>query len=132
MHVIANVILPTVYEGVTLGGMGSSVILIDTDHLFTLLRLVSVLEHRIMSKLELSSECGQLIHRTGSGEVVNGRIESVHLTEQQIESCVKCCLARLATDSYMFKTLYNYCQISQIIILNNTIYFINRKLYIFY
>ena len=47
-HVIANAIMPATFRRQKLGGLGTSVIVIDVDHLFSLQRLVSMLEARLL------------------------------------------------------------------------------------
>lgn len=50
-HFIARCILPPSWQGTELGGLSAGVVLVDTDHHFNLLRLVTVLEKRVVSKL---------------------------------------------------------------------------------
>lgn len=49
VHLIANAILPPSLNGAIIGGLGVSIILIDNDYSFNLLRLISILEVRISS-----------------------------------------------------------------------------------
>lgn len=49
VHLIANAILPPSLNDAVVGGLGVSVILIDNDYSFNLLRLISILELRISS-----------------------------------------------------------------------------------
>ncbi|XP_013790701.1 DNA repair protein XRCC2-like [Limulus polyphemus] len=54
-HLIAKCILPPSWQGTELGGLSAGVVFVDTDHHFNLLRLVTVLEKRVASKLDSPS-----------------------------------------------------------------------------
>lgn len=47
LHLTANCILPSAWEGVFLGGRGVKLIFVDNDYHFSLLRLVEILEERV-------------------------------------------------------------------------------------
>ena len=49
LHLIANCILPQKWKDVSIGGREVSVIFVDTDYHFSLLRVVEILEERITS-----------------------------------------------------------------------------------
>ncbi|XP_068685658.1 DNA repair protein XRCC2-like [Montipora foliosa] len=52
LHLIANCILPKSWKDLNLNGRSVDVIFVDTDYHFQLLRLVAVLEHRILNAIK--------------------------------------------------------------------------------
>lgn len=52
LHLIANCILPKSWKDLKLNGRSVDVVFVDTDYHFQLLRLVTVLEHRIVNAIK--------------------------------------------------------------------------------
>lgn len=87
LHLIANCILPPTWKDINLGGRGISVVFVDTDFHFQMLRLVTILECRIESATKQSEG-------TSSGMDVDNN-ECFNENTQDIEEFIKSCLTRL-------------------------------------
>lgn len=89
IHLIANCILPKSWKHLTLGGKGICVFMVDTDYHFQLLRLVSVLEHRILNTIKQSGD----VSESFKGDVSDrGEIPEKY---RGFEEFIKSCLTRL-------------------------------------
>ncbi|XP_052220663.1 DNA repair protein XRCC2-like isoform X2 [Dreissena polymorpha] len=75
-HLIVQCILPEAWSSIDLGGRGASVIFIDTEYKFSILRLVSLMEKQVLQKL---ADCGK----------------EFRLDASQIEVFIEECLERL-------------------------------------
>ena len=82
MHLVANCILPDVWEGLQLDGLGVAVILVDTDYHFSMLRLATVLELRIKRAKEEDS-------------VKKRAMQVVEAPEEDTEAFISTCLNKL-------------------------------------
>lgn len=62
MKFLAKALLPKTYNGVELGGLGASVIVIDTDNGISILKLVCLMEKTILSSYDMNTGTGFLIY----------------------------------------------------------------------
>lgn len=88
LHLIAKCILPQNWKDIYLGGHGVSVIYVNTDFHFQVLRLVTILECRIENARKQSD-------RTASREMEVDKNESSRIDSQDVETFIKSCLSRL-------------------------------------
>jgi len=89
LHLIANCILPPKWKDIQIGGHGISIVYVNTDFHFQVLRLVTILECRIENAAKHSN-------RTSTEKVQVDNNESIQVCDSQdIEKFIKSCLSRL-------------------------------------
>ena len=84
LNMIAKCILPSEWKDLTLGGMGIGVVFIDTDFHFSILRLFTILERKIIDAMERNK-------RQESAD--ESSLESP--TESEVENFLQECLKRV-------------------------------------
>ena len=91
IHLMANCILPKSWKDLPLDGKGVCVIMVDTDYHFQLLRLITVLEQRILNSIKQSGNISESFqcNSTASSE------SEVPERYRGFEEFVKSCLSRL-------------------------------------
>ena len=98
LHLIANCILPKSWKDLKLNGRSVGVILVDTDYHFQLLRLVTVMEHRILNAIK-EIEAGTVSHMNNKASHLDNSSEQDHLCYPEkysdYENFIKTCLSRL-------------------------------------
>ena len=87
IHLIASSILPKTWKDLTLHGCGVAVIFVDTDYHFQLLRLIRILEHRILKAIRTMQQ--------ENGIIATETLSCYHDKYQDFEQFVKSCLDRL-------------------------------------
>ena len=97
---IAELILPVVWKGMAIGGIGVGVVFLSTDHHFSPLHLISVLEKRLKRALRQSHQLAQ-----GSASTL-------------IKEITKDSLKRLSIYESFNKTelLFNFCSVKTFIL----------------
>ena len=80
LHLIANCILPKSWKDLELNGRSVGVVFVNTDYHFQLLRLVTIIEHRILTAIKVS----QSVTMSTEKSKVN---HLDHNTSQQHNSC---------------------------------------------
>nr|XP_054767459.1 DNA repair protein XRCC2-like [Lytechinus pictus] len=51
LNLTATCVLPEQWKGIDIGGLGTSVVFVDTDHQFSMLRLFALLEHKVTNAI---------------------------------------------------------------------------------
>ena len=100
LHLIANCILPKSWKDLKLNGRSVGVVFVDTDYHFQLLRLVAVMEHRILNAIKETQD--------GTTSLVNNRTTTPHFDSNNerhhlcypekycdYENFIKLCLSQL-------------------------------------
>ena len=95
LHLIANCILPKSWKDLKLNGRSVGVVYVDTDYHFQLLRLVTIMEHRILNAIKVTQTRAEN-NRSTTGENIPGT-DSAHYPEKysDYEDFIKSCLGRL-------------------------------------
>lgn len=97
LHLIANCILPKSWKDLKLNGRSVGVVYVDTDYHFQLLRLVTIMEHRILNAIK-DTQTGTFSgnNRTNHMESIPGS-DSAYYPEKysHYEDFIKSCLGRL-------------------------------------
>lgn len=95
LHLIANCILPKSWKDLKLNGRSVGVVYVDTDYHFQLLRLVTIMEHRILNAIKVTQTRAEN-NRSTTGENIPGT-DSAHYPEKysDYEDFIKFCLGRL-------------------------------------
>ena len=95
LHLIANCILPRSWKDLKLNGRSVGVVYVDTDYHFQLLRLVTIMEHRILNAIKVTQTRAEN-NRSTTGENIPGT-DSAHYPEKysDYEDFIKSCLGRL-------------------------------------
>lgn len=90
VHVLAGAVLPHQWKGVEIGGQDLSVVLVDNSYSFNLLRLITILEQRLMSAVE----AGKLdkSRAAANSAIADDQDESMAV---ELESCVRHCINKL-------------------------------------
>lgn len=85
LHLLSTAILPATVSGSPVGGLNAEVLFIDTKCTFNMLRLVTLLEHRLSAALNISD-----------GEICTPKkmLSNDDETEDPVESAVRQCLTR--------------------------------------
>ena len=98
LHLIASCILPKSWKDLKLNGRSVGVVFLDTDYHFQLLRLVTIMEHRILKAIKETQAVTlpENINRTNHLENIPGR-DSLHYPDKycDYESFIKSCLGLL-------------------------------------
>lgn len=97
LHLIANCILPKSWKDLKLNGRSVGVVYVDTDYHFQLLRLVTIMEHRILNSIK-DTQTGAFLQNNRSNTVENiPGSDSAHYPEKysDYEDFIKSCLGRL-------------------------------------
>lgn len=97
---VIKCILPSKWKNVTLDGLGVGVVLLSTDHHFSLLHLVSLLERRVKRILR---EFGGLEHGTGS----------LTIEEIRQDSLKRLCIFECFSENQL---MFNFCSIKTYIL----------------
>jgi len=97
LHLIANCILPKSWKDLKLNGKSVSIVYVDTDYHFQLLRLVTIMEHRILNRIK-DNQTAEFLenNRSNTMENISGNY-SDHYPEKysDYEDFIKSCLGRL-------------------------------------
>lgn len=97
LHLIANCILPKSWKDLKLNGRSVGVVFVDTDYHFQLLRLVTIMEHRILNAIK-ETQAGAFTenNRTNHLENASGD-DSTRYPEKysDYENFIKSCLSLL-------------------------------------
>ena len=91
LHIIIRCILPDVWNGSVVGGLSVSVIVVDTEMKFPMLRLISVLEQRLI----VASEDQASSSNEPSSSNVHAKSSKNEHSMADTESFIKDCLQRL-------------------------------------
>jgi len=92
IHILANALLPKEWKEVEVGGLEVNVVFIDNAYTFTILRLVTVLEHRLLNAIT----CRKVdIKKENRGEEMTIADEQDDKLSMELEVCVCQCLDRL-------------------------------------
>jgi len=97
LHLIANCILPKSWKDLKLNGKSVGVVYVDTDYHFQLLRLVTIMEHRILNAIK-DVQTGSFLENNRSNHLDNIHAsDSTHYPEKysDYEDFIKSCLGRL-------------------------------------
>ena len=97
LHLITNCILPKSWKDLKLNGRSVGVVYVDTDYHFQLLRLVTIMEHRILNAIKVTQTGASLENnRSTTGENIPAS-DSAHYPEKysDYEDFIKSCLGRL-------------------------------------
>ena len=97
LHLIANCILPKSWKDLKLNGKSVGVVYVDTDYHFQLLRLVTIMEHRILNAIK-DVQTGSFLENYRSNHLDNIPVsDSTHYPEKysDYEDFIKSCLGRL-------------------------------------
>ncbi|XP_032234876.1 DNA repair protein XRCC2 [Nematostella vectensis] len=89
LHLAANCIMPRSWHELYLGGKGVSVIFIDTDYHFQILRLIAIMEYRVKTAFERHEERHK--EQTNEKDV---KMKDIGKTAES-ETLIKQCLTRL-------------------------------------
>lgn len=98
LHLIANCILPTSWKDLKLNGRSVGVVFVDTDYHFQLLRLVTILEHRILNAIKETQAGTMLSKNSKSNQWDNNTDEHPSCYPEKYddyETFIKTCLSNL-------------------------------------
>ena len=90
LHLVARCLLPPKWKDVEVGGLNAGVLLVDTDYHFSIVRLVSVMEHRVRKMLVKykkqnleASEMSDIPSHTDKdiGNIIKQALEKFHVVK---------------------------------------------------
>lgn len=97
LHLIANCILPKSWKDLKLNGRSVGVVFVDTDYHFQLLRLVTIMEHRILNAIK-ETHAGVSVENNKTNHLKQTPgVDSLNYPEKysDYESFIKSCLGLL-------------------------------------
>ena len=89
LHIISQCILPAKWKGFDVGGLGVGVVLVDTDYHFSMIRLVSMMEHTLQRAISVVTKNSK---HSKDGEA---KEPFKPPSEEDIELFIKQCLGKL-------------------------------------
>jgi RecA/RadA recombinase len=96
IHVLANAVLPKQWKAVNIGGLEAGVVLVDTCQSFDVLRLVTVLEQRLVSAIAAAKGTSRVTDDNRPAPVPGNSVEDAEDgMAGELESCVRQCLDKL-------------------------------------
>ena len=106
LHIISQCILPSKWKGLDLGGLGVGVVLVDTDYHFSMIRLVSMMEHTLQRAVSLGAK------NYGTSQDGETKEPFKAPSEEDIELFITQCLGKLEivkcnSSSQLIITLYS-------------------------